>query len=73
MIGIVTKTITVQQLYDCALKHNMLGADYKIILDIIERETVLNNTVNPVKDVSTIDFSKLVEYTVEDLLALLSI
>lgn len=70
MIGIVNKTITVQQLYDCALKHNMLGADYKIILDIIERETILNN---PVKDTNTIDFSKLVEYTVEDLLALLSI
>lgn len=81
MIGILNNTITIQQLYDYALKHNYLGADVNVVLDIINRErqkeneTVLwcndNNLVTPIDNTSTIDFSKIEHYTVEDLLNLL--
>ena len=82
MIGILNNTITIQQLYDYALKHDYLGADVNVVLDIISRErqkeneTVLlcsdkNNLVTPTDNTSTIDFSKIKHYTVEDLLNLL--
>lgn len=81
MIGILNNTITIQQLYDYALKHNYLGADVNVVLDIISRErqkeneTVLecndNNLVTPTGNTSTIDFSKIEHYTIEDLLNLL--
>ena len=77
MIGKVNKAITVQQLYDYALNHNMLGADYKIVLDIMSRErnsvgkdTLINITTH---NTSTIDFNTLIEYSTEDLLTLLSL
>ena len=74
--------VTVQQLYDYAVQHDYLKADAYTVLDIINREgnskgdvgcNVINNIpVNPIGNSSTVDFSTLVEYTTEDLLALLS-
>ena len=77
MIGKLSSSITVQQLYDYALNHNMLGADYKVVLDIMsrERDSVGKDTsINiPTHNTSTIDFTNLVEYSINDLLTLLSI
>ena len=83
MISKVKNTITVRQLYDYALQHNYLDSDATIVLDIINRESnninigivnklnsFDNNLVNPVNNASTIDFNTLVEYSIEDLLAL---
>ena len=74
--------VTVQQLYDYAVQHDYLKADAYTVLDIINREgnskgdvgcNVINNIpVNTIGNSSTVDFSTLVEYTTEDLLALLS-
>lgn len=93
MIGLANKIVTVQQLYNYALEHNLLGADCTIVLDIINRERnpivvkVINSSkvnskndscvfqesnVSPANNTSTIDFSKIMHYTVEDLLNLLS-
>lgn len=81
MIGIVSNTITVQQLYDYALQHNYLGADAEIVLDIIRRDishNISNNInipeISPLNDnISTIDFDNLVEYSINDLITLLSL
>lgn len=82
MISKLQNTITVQQLYDYAVQHNYLNADVTIVLDIINRESnsdvicqssYKESFVNPINDASTIDFSTLVEYTIDDLLTLLSI
>ena len=83
MIGKVNKAVTVRQLYDYALKHNYLDADTRIVLGIINRErnsvgiiehlTVDNDFVTPVNNTSTIDFNNLVEYSINDLLTLLSL
>ena len=74
-IGKYNKTITVQQLYDYALQHNYLGADVNVVIDIINRENKESN-FNKIKSSSnsTIerDFSKIVEYSFEDLIALLT-
>lgn len=87
MIGKVHNTITVQKLYDYALKHNYLNTDVKVVLDIIDRDATLlyhnsnlNNNNNlrnslPASNVgksSTTYFDNLVEYTIEDLLTLLN-
>ena len=73
--------VTVQQLYDYAVQHDYLKAAAYTVLDIINREgnskgdvgcNVINIPVNPIGNSSTVDFSTLVEYTVEDLLALLN-
>lgn len=85
MISKVKNTITVRQLYNYALQHNYLDSDTIIVLDIINRESnninigivnklnsFDNNLVNPVNNASTIDFNTLVEYSIEDLLALFS-
>ena len=73
--------VTVQQLYDYAVQHNYLKADVHTVLDIINREgmrigdvgyNVIEIPVSPVGNSSTVDFSTLVEYTTEDLLALFS-
>ena len=72
--------VTVQQLYDYAVQHNYLEADAYTVLDIINREgnsvnTVgdnINIPVNPIGNSSAVDFSSLIEYTTEDLLALFS-
>ena len=73
--------VTVQQLYDYAVQHNYLKADAYTVLDIINREGEFvhnvgcNNIaipVSPIGNSSTVDFSTLVEYTTEDLLALFS-
>ena len=72
--------VTVQQLYDYAVQHNYLKADAYTVLDIINREgnsvnTVgdnINIPVNPIGNSSAVDFSSLIEYTTEDLLALFS-
>jgi len=74
--------VTVQQLYDYAVQHDYLKADAYTVLDIINREgnskgdvgcNVINNIpINPIGNSSTVDFSTLVEYTTEDLLALFS-
>lgn len=73
--------VTVQQLYDYAVQHNYLKADAYTVLDIISREgnsiddvgyNVINIPVNPIGNSSAVDFSTLVEYTTEDLLALFS-
>ena len=73
--------VTVQQLYDYAVQHNYLKADAYTVLDIINREgnsvddvgyNVINIPVNPIGNSSTVDFSTLIEYTTEDLLALLN-
>ena len=73
--------VTVQQLYDFAVQNNYLKADAYTVLDIINREgnsignvgcNVINIPVNPIGNSSTVDFSTLVEYTTEDLLALFS-
>lgn len=80
-IGKYKNTITVQQLYDYALQHNYLGADVNVVIDIINRENKENkenkeNIFNEIKstDNSTVkrDFSKIVEYSFEDLIALLT-
>lgn len=82
MIGKVNKAVTVKQLYDYALQHNYLDADARIVLGIINRErssvgiiehlTIDNNLVTPANNTSTIDFNNLVEYSINDLLTLLS-
>ena len=85
MISKVKNTITVRQLYDYALQHNYLDSDAIIVLDIINRESnninigivnklnsFDNNLVSPVNNASTIGFNTLVEYSIEDLLALFS-
>lgn len=73
--------VTVQQLYDYAVQHNYLKADVHTVLDIINREgmrigdvgyNVIEIPVSPIGNSSTVDFSTLVEYTTEDLLALFS-
>ena len=73
--------ITVKQLYEYALQHNYLNADAKTVLDIINREKVChkagdkeikNILVSPISKSSTVDFSSLVEYSTEDLIALFS-
>jgi hypothetical protein len=73
--------VTVQQLYDYAVQHNYLKADSYTVLDIINREgnsiddvgcNDINIPVNPIGNSSAVDFSTLVEYTTEDLLALFS-
>lgn len=73
--------VTVQQLYDYAVQHDYLKADAYTVLDIINREgnsigdvgcNVIDIPVSPVGNSSAVDFSKLVEYTTEDLLALFS-
>ena len=74
--------VTVQQLYDYAVQHNYLKADAYTVLDIISREGLDEGNlvgcnvnfipVNPIGNSSTVDFSTLVEYTTEDLLALFS-
>ena len=73
--------VTVQQLYDYAVQHDYLKADAYTVLDIINREgnfigdvgcNVIDIPVNPVGNSNTVDFSTLVEYTTEDLLALFS-
>lgn len=83
MIGKVNKAVTVKQLYNYALQHNYLDADATIVLGIINRErnsvgiieysTIDNNLVTPTNNTSTIDFNNLVEYSINDLLTLLSI
>ena len=70
--------ITVQQVYDYAVAHNYLKADIYTVLRIINGDKDTHNrtdskSINPVNDSSTVDFSDLVEYTVEDLMTLLSI
>jgi hypothetical protein len=73
--------VTVQQLYDYAVQHDYLKADAYTVLDIINREgnsiddvgyNVINIPVSPIGNSSAVDFSTLVEYTTEDLLALFS-
>lgn len=73
--------VTVQQLYDYAVQHDYLKADAYTVLDIINREEIKNTNVghniveipiNPIGNSSTVDFSTLIEYTTEDLLALFS-
>ena len=73
--------VTVQQLYDYAVQHDYLKADAYTVLDIINREgnsigdvgcNIINIPVNPIGKSSTVDFSTLIEYSTEDLLALLS-
>ena len=73
--------VTVQQLYDYAVQHDYLKADAYTVLDIINREGFqykfvgdVNNTIpiSPIGNSSTVDFSTLIEYTIEDLLALFS-
>ena len=73
--------VTVQQLYDYAVQHNYLKADAYTVLDIINREgnsignvgcNVIDIPVSPIGNSSAVDFSTLVEYTTEDLLALFS-
>lgn len=77
-IGKYNKTITVQQLYDYALQHNYLGADVNVVIDIINRENKENkeSNFNEIKSSSNSiterDFSKIVEYSFEDLIALLT-
>lgn len=83
MIGKLSSSITVQQLYDYALQHNYLDADTKIVLDIINRErssvgiiehlNTKSNLVTPANNTSTIDFNNLIEYSINDLLTLLSL
>lgn len=69
--------ITVEQLYNYAIQHNYLHTDANIVLDIINRDRNLEvqkeSIVSPVNNTSTIDFSTLVEYSIEDLLKLLSL
>ena len=78
MIG---NSVTVQQLYDYAVQHDYLKADAYTVLDIINREgnskgdvgcNDINIPVNPIGNSSAVDFSTLIEYTTEDLLALFS-
>jgi hypothetical protein len=73
--------VTVQQLYDYAVQHDYLKADAYTVLGIINREgnsigdvgcNVIDIPVSPIGNSSAVDFSTLVEYTTEDLLALLS-
>ena len=73
--------VTVQQLYDYAVQHDYLKADAYTVLDIINREKekdfIGNNhktasLATPIDNSSTVDFSSLVEYSTEDLIALFS-
>lgn len=84
MIGKVNRAITVKQLYDYALQHNYIDTDAKIVLDIIDRErnniniehdrhNKHDNLVSPINNTSTINFNNLVEYSINDLLTLLSL
>lgn len=80
-LSMIGNFVTVQQLYDYAVQHDYLKADAYTVLDIISREGFqhkfvgdVNNTIpiNPIGNSSAVDFSTLVEYTTEDLLALFS-
>jgi hypothetical protein len=83
VIGKVNKAVTVRQLYDYALQHNYLDADARIVLDIINRErssvgiiehlNTKSNLATPANNTSTIDFNNLVEYSINDLITLLSL
>lgn len=73
--------ITVQQLYDYAALHNYINTDVMVVLDIINRERNSQkkadknneeNIIKPVNNTSAIDFSTLKEYSINDLLTLLS-
>ena len=73
--------VTVQQLYEYAVQHNYLKANAYTVLDIINREKVCHKAsdkeiknifVSPISKSSTVDFSSLVEYSTEDLIALFS-
>ena len=74
MIGKLKNSITVQQLFEYATKHNLLKADAKIVLDIINGDTSIpldNNSNKSVNNINTINLDK-VEYTTDDLLILFS-
>lgn len=76
-LGIKNKIVTVQQVYDYALMHNYTNADITVVLDIINRERnssgkELESIVTPINNTSTTDFSELIEYSIEDLIKLLS-
>lgn len=73
--------ITVQQLYNYATLHNYINTDVMVVLDIINRErnsqkkADKNNEesiIKPIDNTSAIDFSTLKEYSINDLLTLLS-
>lgn len=77
-------TITVEQLYNYAIQHNYLDTSARVVLDIIDRESNhigtfntfglgQNNLVSPANNTSTLNFDNLVEYSIEDLLTLLSL
>lgn len=73
-LGIKRNIITVKDLYDYALQHNLLNSEVSIVLDIVKKAKFISH-----KDVSisidnisgTIDFGDKVEYSTEDVLNLL--
>jgi hypothetical protein len=83
VIAKVNKAVTVRQLYDYALQHNYLDYEVRIVLGIINRERssvgimedliIDNNLVTPANNTSTIDFNNMVDYSIDDLLTLLSL
>ena len=80
MIGKASRAITVKQLYNYAQEHNYLDADTEIVLDIIRKDTNYNVSYNihnsklcTSNDTLCVpDFDNLIEYSIEDLLKLLS-
>lgn len=73
-IGIRRNIITVQDLYNYALKHNYVNSDAFIVLEIISKEKSLLDTKNTsITNNTTIDdFNTSIEYTIEDVFNLLS-
>lgn len=73
-IGIRRNIITVQDLYNYALKHDYVNSDAFIVLEIISKEKSLLDTKNTsITNNTTIDdFNTSIEYTIEDVFNLLS-
>ena len=73
-IGIRRNIITVQDLYNYALKHNYVNSDAFIVLEIISKEKSLLDTKNTsiTNNTTVDDFNTSIEYTIEDVFNLLS-
>lgn len=79
-LGIKRRIISVKELYEYAIKHNLLYSEASIVLDIINRERnpdrvelgKKESIVSPTNNTDIIDFGTHIEYTYEEVLALLS-
>lgn len=77
-LGIKRRVISVKELYDYAKEHNLLYSEASTILELINREKnpmgvgKKESNVIPTDNTSIVDFGTHIEYTIEEVLALLS-